>query len=271
MISAEYNSHPNSNTIEENSNQLDAENSLLEETNVHTETSNLEVSRGLVEIQSKINPIETEQRENRVHCGEQLNTGTVLNTKELVYSIPVSRNSSTNILSLNESDTLSSNDGSIVPTISENNFEVQTGLPTTQNSLLEGFISHTQKEKISQVQIDNTVLDDGIDKGIANNDDHAILTESNEEISRDLEDLPPWAARLKGCERIGDSYRGYVHTEAELDILLSMHKEHTNSSWGTRQSPSSQKPSVRFMWKSQYVPYDGIPFLNSGKFFYGNI
>lgn len=79
-------------------------------------------------------------------------------------------------------------------------------------------------------------------------------------------DLPPWAARLKDCEMIGDSYRGYVNAEAELDILLSIHKEHTQSCWGTRQSPSSAKPSVRLMWKSQYVPYDGIPFLNSGKF-----
>ena len=78
-------------------------------------------------------------------------------------------------------------------------------------------------------------------------------------------DLPPWAARLKDCEMIGDSYRGYVNTEAELDLVLSIHKEHTNSCWGTRQSPSSAKPSVRLMWKSQYVPYDGIPFLNSGK------
>lgn len=78
--------------------------------------------------------------------------------------------------------------------------------------------------------------------------------------------LPPWAARLRDCELIGDSYRGYVTNEVELDLILTLHKQHTNSCWGTRQSPSSAKPSIRLMWKSQYVPYDGIPFLNTGKF-----
>lgn len=77
--------------------------------------------------------------------------------------------------------------------------------------------------------------------------------------------LPPWAARLRDCELIGDSYRGYVTNEVELDLILTLHKQHTNSCWGTRQSPSSAKPSIRLMWKSQYVPYDGIPFLNTGE------
>ena len=74
----------------------------------------------------------------------------------------------------------------------------------------------------------------------------------------------PWAARLHDCELIGDSYRGYVTSEVELELILTLHKQHTNSCWGTRQSPSSAKPSIRLMWKSQYVPYDGIPFLNTG-------
>lgn len=75
----------------------------------------------------------------------------------------------------------------------------------------------------------------------------------------------PWAARLHDCELIGDSYRGYVMNEVELDLILTLHKQHTSSCWGTRQSPSSAKPSIRLMWKSQYVPYDGIPFLNTGR------
>ena len=75
----------------------------------------------------------------------------------------------------------------------------------------------------------------------------------------------PWATRLHDCELIGDSYRGYVTNEVELDLILTLHKQHTNSCWGTRQSPSSAKPSIRLMWKSQYVPYDGIPFLNTGE------
>ena len=76
--------------------------------------------------------------------------------------------------------------------------------------------------------------------------------------------LPPWASRLHDCELIGDSYRGYVTNEVELDLILTLHKQNTNSCWGTRQSPSSAKPSIRLMWRSQYVPYDGIPFLNTG-------
>lgn len=65
-------------------------------------------------------------------------------------------------------------------------------------------------------------------------------------------------------QKIGDYYRGYVDTEVELDILLTYHKQATQSFWGTRQSPSPAKQSTRFMWKSQYVPYDGIPFVNTG-------
>ncbi|XP_078000614.1 calcium-responsive transcription factor-like [Glandiceps talaboti] len=75
---------------------------------------------------------------------------------------------------------------------------------------------------------------------------------------------PAWAARLKECESIGDSYRGYVESEVELDLLLTYHKQQTGTFWGTRQSPSQNKPSKRLMWKSQYVPYDGVPFLNAG-------
>ncbi|XP_029462150.1 calcium-responsive transcription factor isoform X3 [Rhinatrema bivittatum] len=75
---------------------------------------------------------------------------------------------------------------------------------------------------------------------------------------------PVWARRLRNCERIGDSYRGYCVSEAELESVLTVHKQQTQSVWGTRQSPSPAKPATRLMWKSQYVPYDGIPFVNAG-------
>ncbi|KAK7168841.1 hypothetical protein R3I93_004978 [Phoxinus phoxinus] len=80
--------------------------------------------------------------------------------------------------------------------------------------------------------------------------------------------LPPgaanWALRLRGCEKIGESYRGYCNTEAELEAVLLLHKQQTHAVFGTRQSPSPAKPATRLMWKSQYVPYDGIPFVNAG-------
>lgn len=77
-------------------------------------------------------------------------------------------------------------------------------------------------------------------------------------------DCPAWAQKLKDCEKIGHYYRGWVETEVELDMLLAYHKQQTASFWGTRQSPSSMRASARMMWKSQYVPFDGIPFINSG-------
>ncbi|XP_063068994.1 calcium-responsive transcription factor [Engraulis encrasicolus] len=75
---------------------------------------------------------------------------------------------------------------------------------------------------------------------------------------------PSWALRLRSCEKIGDSYRGYCSTEAELEAVLLLHKQQTGAVFGTRQSPSPAKPATRLMWKSQYVPYDGIPFVNAG-------
>ncbi|XP_056610562.1 calcium-responsive transcription factor isoform X2 [Triplophysa dalaica] len=75
---------------------------------------------------------------------------------------------------------------------------------------------------------------------------------------------PNWAFRLRECEKIGDSYRGYCNTEVEMEAILRLHKQQTHTVFGTRQSPSPAKPATRLMWKSQYVPYDGIPFVNAG-------
>ncbi|XP_014345621.1 calcium-responsive transcription factor isoform X3 [Latimeria chalumnae] len=105
---------------------------------------------------------------------------------------------------------------------------------------------------------------------------HSSLTQPKKMITRVMEDpfsappqpLPPstpmWARRLRSCEEIGDSYRGYCASEAELESILTLHKQQTQSVWGTRQSPSPAKSATRLMWKSQYVPYDGIPFVNTG-------
>ncbi|XP_015095532.1 calcium-responsive transcription factor isoform X3 [Vicugna pacos] len=104
----------------------------------------------------------------------------------------------------------------------------------------------------------------------------ASLTLSKKTVTRMLEEpflaplqplssnTPIWACRLRSCEKIGDSYRGYCVSETELESVLTFHKQQTQSVWGTRQSPSPAKPATRLMWKSQYVPYDGIPFVNAG-------
>ncbi|XP_033619868.1 calcium-responsive transcription factor [Fukomys damarensis] len=105
---------------------------------------------------------------------------------------------------------------------------------------------------------------------------HASLTLPRKSVTRMLEEpllaplqplssnTPIWACRLRSCEKIGDSYRGYCVSETELESVLTFHKQQTQSVWGTRQSPSPAKPATRLMWKSQYVPYDGIPFVNAG-------
>ncbi|XP_020931208.1 calcium-responsive transcription factor isoform X2 [Sus scrofa] len=104
----------------------------------------------------------------------------------------------------------------------------------------------------------------------------ASLTLPKKTVTRSLEEpllaplqplssnTPIWACRLRSCEKIGDSYRGYCVSETELESVLTFHKQQTQSVWGTRQSPSPAKPATRLMWKSQYVPYDGIPFVNAG-------
>ncbi|XP_070694807.1 calcium-responsive transcription factor-like isoform X2 [Pempheris klunzingeri] len=75
---------------------------------------------------------------------------------------------------------------------------------------------------------------------------------------------PCWALRLRDAQKLGDSYRGFCCSEAELEAILLLHKQQTGCVFGTRQSPSVDKPASRLMWRSQYVPYDGIPFINAG-------
>uniref|UniRef100_A0AAY4B964 Uncharacterized protein n=1 Tax=Denticeps clupeoides TaxID=299321 RepID=A0AAY4B964_9TELE len=85
-----------------------------------------------------------------------------------------------------------------------------------------------------------------------------------------LKPLPPnapsWALRLRDCEKIGDSYRGYCSTEAELEavLLLPAASDPRRLRHEAVALAGPQKPATRLMWKSQYVPYDGIPFVNAG-------
>ena len=58
--------------------------------------------------------------------------------------------------------------------------------------------------------------------------------------------------RLK-LQKIGDYYRGWVANDAELELLLTLHKQQTKSVWGTRQSPSMSMSSVhRSHWGRSY-------------------
>ncbi|XP_035662992.1 calcium-responsive transcription factor-like isoform X1 [Branchiostoma floridae] len=133
--------------------------------------------------------------------------------------------------------------------------------------------SHTQStEIIHDLTQAATTLERLPPDGIAavsleklSSDDVATITLMTPPPPQTLPDgCPAWAARLRGVEKIGDSFRGWVENEVELDLLLTYHKQQTQSFWGTRQSPTPGKPSTRLMWKSQYVPFDGIPFVNIG-------
>ena len=67
---------------------------------------------------------------------------------------------------------------------------------------------------------------------------------------------------------LGDCFYGFVKNEVEMDQVLNAYKKETNSLFAIRQTPSPVKEengTVRLMWKSQHVPYDGTPFINIGK------
>jgi len=103
------------------------------------------------------------------------------------------------------------------------------------------------------------------DKG----EEQVTKVETSEEFaSSDVDGKPSWAVLLSDFQRIGDSYYGFVKNEVEMDQVLNSYKKETNSLFAIRQTPSPVKEengTVRLMWKSQHVPYDGIPFINIGR------
>ncbi|XP_006205261.1 calcium-responsive transcription factor isoform X1 [Vicugna pacos] len=175
----------------------------------------------------------------------------------------------------------------IVASPSENG-QVLRVIPSTQTGLTQVIIPQGQLVDVSSPQdvseekpSDRNLPAVRVDALADNNSGYVLhpqasLTLSKKTVTRMLEEpflaplqplssnTPIWACRLRSCEKIGDSYRGYCVSETELESVLTFHKQQTQSVWGTRQSPSPAKPATRLMWKSQYVPYDGIPFVNAG-------
>ncbi|XP_058564604.1 calcium-responsive transcription factor isoform X2 [Neofelis nebulosa] len=175
----------------------------------------------------------------------------------------------------------------IVPSPSENG-QVLRVIPSTQTGMAQVIIPQGQLVDVNSPQDVSeekpgdrnlpTIRVDVLADSTSNYTLHpqASLTLPKKTVARVLEEpflaplqplssnTPMWACRLRSCEKIGDSYRGYCVSETELESVLTFHKQQTQSVWGTRQSPSPAKPATRLMWKSQYVPYDGIPFVNAG-------
>ncbi|KAB1278882.1 Calcium-responsive transcription factor [Camelus dromedarius] len=175
----------------------------------------------------------------------------------------------------------------IVASPSENG-QVLRVIPSTQTGMTQVIIPQGQLVDVNSPQdvseekpSDRNLPAVRVDALADNNSGYVLhpqasLTLSKKTVTRMLEEpflaplqplssnTPIWACRLRSCEKIGDSYRGYCVSETELESVLTFHKQQTQSVWGTRQSPSPAKPATRLMWKSQYVPYDGIPFVNAG-------
>ncbi|XP_071072273.1 calcium-responsive transcription factor isoform X2 [Dasypus novemcinctus] len=181
-----------------------------------------------------------------------------------------------------------SNEQMMIVTSPSENGQVLQVIPATQTGMAEVIIPQGRPVDVNSPQdVSEEKSSDGnlpairMDALADNNSGYilhpqASLTFSKKTVTRILEEpfmaplqplssnTPLWACRLRSCERIGDSYRGYCVSETELESVLTFHKQQTQSVWGTRQSPSPSKPATRLMWKSQYVPYDGIPFVNAG-------
>ena len=133
---------------------------------------------------------------------------------------------------------------------------------TAQNilSLSSSIISTTDSNSSHQQ------MTSAIDNSARNR--HYLINEPLTEASS----IPNWALHLRDCTLFGDTYTGYVTNETEMDAILNLYKKETQSLFAIRQTPSPAKDessdTVRLMWKSQYVPYDGIPFVNVGTLFF---
>ncbi|KAM4626933.1 calcium-responsive transcription factor [Discoglossus pictus] len=142
----------------------------------------------------------------------------------------------------------------------------QAQIQTTQDSLEHiGDDLQTDPSSGPPDNMSSFIIQSNATLGVSKKSSNRQCIETFQKLPQPLPpNIPVWARRLRSCERIGDSYRGYCLSEAELLSILGLHKQQTQSVWGTRQSPSPAKPATRLMWKSQYVPYDGIPFVNAG-------
>uniref|UniRef100_A0A2K5Y936 Calcium responsive transcription factor n=1 Tax=Mandrillus leucophaeus TaxID=9568 RepID=A0A2K5Y936_MANLE len=148
------------------------------------------------------------------------------------------------------------------------NGQVLRVIPSTQTAMAQVIIPQGQLVDVNSPRVKFNIF--------LINENSYILRAQNKMLEEPLlaplqplsSNTPIWACRLRSCEKIGDSYRGYCVSETELESVLTFHKQQTQSVWGTRQSPSPAKPATRLMWKSQYVPYDGIPFVNVIQFYY---
>uniref|UniRef100_A0A4W5LKV1 Calcium responsive transcription factor n=1 Tax=Hucho hucho TaxID=62062 RepID=A0A4W5LKV1_9TELE len=203
-------------------------------------------------------------------CREELHTVTLMAVTDDGSGLTTATSSVTDDGSgLTTATSSVTDDGSGLTTATSSVTDDGSGLTTATSSVTDDGSGLTTAT--------SSVTDDGSGLTTATSsvtdDGSGLTTATSAQSSRDCftsplkplpSNAPNWALRLHNAETIGDSYRGYCNTDTELETILLLHKQQTNSVFGTRQSPSPAKPASRLMWKSQYVPYDGVPFVNAG-------
>lgn len=197
---------------------------------------------------------------------------TVTDNTGAIYLL-MSNESSNNILH----DVQESNVGIITSNTSKSNI---TSTPTMQIMNAEGIpVSINVNELLSTINTSKELLKDEIPSTSPNILNFPSTSSATNQTSNgcvlqndnSVPNFPNWALNLHNCTLYGDTYTGYVTDEIEMDNALNQYKKETHSLFAIRQTPSPSKEenidTVRLMWKSQYVPYDGIPFVNVGKCF----
>lgn len=183
-----------------------------------------------------------------------ISTDTLKNETDSAATVQI-MNSEGIPVNINVNDLLSTITGSKASITSGNEHEAQTG---SILSLSSSILSTTGADTANNSQICHR-------QPVPSSRSGKYVIAKSPQVSA----IPNWALHLRDCTMFGDTYTGYVTNEVEMDAVLNLYKKETQSLFAIRQTPSPAKDettdTVRLMWKSQYVPYDGIPFVNVGR------
>lgn len=186
-----------------------------------------------------------------------ISTDTLKNETDSAATVQI-MNSEGIPVNINVNDLLSTITGSKASITSGNEHEAQTG---SILSLSSSILSTTGADTANNSQICHR-------QPVPSSRSGKYVIAKSPQVSA----IPNWALHLRDCTMFGDTYTGYVTNEVEMDAVLNLYKKETQSLFAIRQTPSPAKDettdTVRLMWKSQYVPYDGIPFVNVGMLWY---
>lgn len=189
-----------------------------------------------------------------------------------------------NISQIITSGTTSVQDGTIVQVMNSNGVPVNLNVNDLLNSLTHSRGNTLKKDSIPGIlSLSNSIISttENVSVSTEDNSENKSHIDAQQNINdhfifdspiNQAASVPSWALHLRDCTLCGDTYTGFVTNDNEMDAILNLYKKETQSLFAIRQTPSPAKDesadTVRLMWKSQYVPYDGIPFVNVGKYFH---